>query len=54
MDLVLDRSKYSSSDLQTIRTWIYICLGIAIIVLKYMFKALIKDKPEWIRKEEEK
>ncbi|KAL4481466.1 hypothetical protein ABPG74_007555 [Tetrahymena malaccensis] len=54
IDLFLDPSNYSTSEFQTIKIWLYICLGIAIVILKYIFQELIQDKPEWIMREEER
>ena len=54
IELFITESLYTNDEIRTIKTWLYICLFILIIGLKYIFQAIISDKPEWIRKEEEK
>jgi hypothetical protein len=53
INLFIDKSKYTDEEIKVYKTWVYICFGVAIIILKYFFQAVISDKPEWIRKIEE-
>lgn len=54
MELFINKDHYSSEEIRTMKLWIYIGLGIVILFLKFLFQVLIEDKPEWIRKEDEK
>lgn len=39
---------------ETSKMWFYIVVIVFIVFIKYIFQVVIKDKPEWVKKEEDR
>jgi len=49
-----DASNYDDPDFNIRRLWVFVIVVHIILVLKYIFRGFINDRPEWVAKQEEK
>ena len=50
----INNTNYISISGDTGRLWTIIIIITSVVLLKFVFRALINDKPKWVREEEEK